>query len=374
MIVKHYSIIILCILIAFLSHAKTPDMICESSVDSTFPKGDGSDTSPYVICNEKQFNRLNSEDALLDKDFKLGSNISFTKDTHKIGTYAKPFTGEFDGAHYTLSSLNIIKKEGGGISNMGLFSHIKNARICNLYLDGITIPDGGNNVGTLAGYSTHSMILNVHVRHIDMFAPDHSGGLIGQAEYSTLFNCSAQGILKNHFGTNGSGGLLGIGYYTDVKHSFSDVVINNDSANPWGVSEIGGLIGFIYFGEVSDVYAAGAIDYRSTRGGPKLVGGLIGNAARSKIDRAYAAVKLNITAIYKGGAIGYGASSTNNNVYWDAELASIQFSDGGEPLDTLTMQTPDFWLNQAFDPTQWIFVKGEYPKLHTKCDSTSKHC
>lgn len=368
----------LCVLLPFAIFGKTSSPTCLGLNDDRFPEGDGSSLSPYLICNESQFRRLSDESELLDKHFKLGSDIRFTNSLYKIGTHSYPYTGHFDGNHYTLSAIKIVRKGDELISNMGLFASIQNAQISNLMINDLNIPDAGIYVGGLAGSSINSVIFNVHIKNITMNAPDYSGGLIGEANNSTLFNCSTQGKLNNHFGTDGSGGLIGIAFRTSIKHSFSKIIINNKSENPFGVSAIGGLVGDMIFGEMEDVYAIGSIEYTSRRDGPKGVGGLIGYASSTKVDKAYAAVRLNITAVHKGGAIGFKGVSLLNNVYWDYEVAGIHFGDGGEPLDTTTMQTPDFWLNQAFDPSQWILVKGQYPTLRTQCtflpNNKIRHC
>lgn len=77
---------------------------------------------------------------------------------------------------------------------------------------------------------------------------------------------------------------------------------------------------------------------------------------------------IDINAELVGGAIGAG-SETNivDNVYWDTNLSNIYVSQGGTGLNTLTMKTPDFWLNQSFESHIWELQKGRYPTLKQQC-------
>lgn len=370
---QRFFILSLIIIMNFSVYAKTSHIICGAEQTEQFPAGDGTNKSPYIICNEIQFQRLSVEDSLLNKNFKLGSDIDFQNNVGPIGHHTVNFTASFNGDDYTLSSLNIVK-HNAGLTRKGVFGVTKNAIINNLNINGLTIKQGGFLIGGLVGYAQDSIIYGVHIKAIQILeAPDSSGGLIGLSERSQVFNCSTEGLLINHFGSGSSGGLIGYSLKSNIKQVSSNITIKN-AHDPWGVSKLGGLIGYLNESTLEDAYATGHIDYPPD-GRPKMIGGLVGLGFISSISRAYSAMKMHIKGSNVGGAIGLSYKNIIiDNVYWDTELSEIYVSDGGIGLDTLTMQTPDFWLNMGFEPHVWELKSGQYPMLKIRCnDLNSKN-
>lgn len=364
--------VFICLLFPFSILSKTSNPICLASKDSNFPQGDGTSSSPYLICNESQFNRLSRENDLLSKHFELGRDLKFEGKSSKIGDFHHPFTGRFDGNNHTLSSFKLITNAEE--IYVGLFGTVKDAVVTNLFIDGVEIGWVNYQVGTIAGRAENSHFINVHVKNIHVKAPIHSGGLIGLIISSWIFNCSAQGELENRENTYGSGGLIGVAVGSQIAHSSSSITIINHHENPSDVRRIGGLVGYLTYSDIKDSFAHGAIQYSGTKGRPEEIGGLVGWSFRSRITNAYAAVTLNINANWKGGAVGRRSESTYKYLFWDAELSKFYISHGGSPLDTSIMKTPGFWISLGFEDSIWKLDPNEYPRLKTTCGDSSLIC
>lgn len=350
--------------------AKNPITLCVGAVGDAFVYGDGSNINPYLICNREQLTRLTTEPTLLNKSFIMGADIDLAGlPFAMIGSETTPFQGSFDGNGYTWSSLT-LDQSSNPIKNVAPFSYVKNAKISALTINGMTISFGNNTVvGGMIGTAESSTLIDLHVNNLDMVAPDFSGGLVGMLIYSTLYQSSAQGTARQGFGTDGSGGLIGLANGSNVSFCSSDVKLMTTSTAPYGVSEIGGLMGIAYDTHISNVYALGDIDYSlaGSTTGPRRVGGLIGRmGGASFLQNAYYAGKITINAESVGGAVGSVSTPSpfSTGVYWDTELSTVSVSALGEGKVTNTMKRRLFWLNHGFSTRYWLLVNGQYPKFY----------
>lgn len=347
--------------------AKTPNPLCNGVEDSEFSQGDGGKSSPYLICNESQYRRLINESELFSKHFELGRDINFANNVvPPIGNYNEPFTGGFDGAHHTLS--NIKLGDELPYSYLGLFARLDNARVKNLLIDHIDNLQSdnwaGNWRGAIAGLASSSHLINIHITHATLYAPDYAGGVVGEAENTHFFNVSFSGKLQMHFGSNAVGGIVGSAEKSSLQHVYSDIKMDNSSNNPWGTSQIGGLVGRLIDSSLSDATALGRIQLIRPANGPRLFGGLVGYVTSSRVVRALAAVDMNtIKAEYMGGALGLVANSRIDNVYFDKTVAGFDFDAAGFGFDTDSLQVAKFWQVRGFSDNHWLLNDGQYPTL-----------
>lgn len=355
--------------------AKAPQPLCEGVApeENVFAAGDGSESTPYLICNTKQFRRLGKEAELLNQHFKLGTNLNFGNSTFTpVGSPQDPFQGIFDGDDYVLNSVTLAPVIGGYLAP---FPFIKNATLKNLTINGMktALPGGEGVAGGMVGAADHSTLSNLVVKNLNMGAPDRSGGLVGQLLDSTLENSSTAGKMSQHFGTDASGGLVGYANRSTISACSSNVNLITTTPDPYGVSSIGGLAGIVANSVVTNVYALGDIDYSIAleATGPHIVGGLIGGMYFTQLNYAYYAGKIIINAEHLGGAVGATNPvtpiiPTGPSVFWDTELSGVLVSVVGEGYNTSTLKTKQFWQERGFDEAVWLLKAGKYPKLLPK--------
>lgn len=348
-------------------YAASPNPLCNGVIESEFTQGDGSNASPYLICNENQYRRLINESELWSKYFELGQDIDFNHSrVNPIANFDMPFTGSFDGANHTLSSITLGGDEP--TSDLGLFARLKYATITNLNIDNIdnlsTSNWAGLNRGALAGSAEYAKVTNVHVTHASLYAPDHAGGFVGEVKFSNFFNISFAGKLRMHFGSDAVGGLVGLARDSSFQQVVSDAEMDNPDINPTGTSLIGGLIGSLLDSSVSDGIALGRISLVRKIRGPQFFGGLMGGCVRSRVVRTLAAVDMHSLKLSPmGGAIAYDYQCTTDNIYFDKDIAGIDFSATGLGYDTATLKTASFWKDRNFPENYWKIIDGQYPLL-----------
>ncbi len=179
--------------------------ICSSNVgigqNKFFFDGDGSESNPFGICSCEQLQNVGNSSETLNKNYILTRNINCVntsvpgasiwdasgfKPIGNITEYPSspsvsyPFIGNFNGAGFTISNLNINKPE---ISYVGLFGYsIGNISNVNLLVQSIT---GFFFVGGLVGVSD-GPIINSHVTISKNLIGEgsYAGGLAGESDRS----------------------------------------------------------------------------------------------------------------------------------------------------------------------------------------------
>lgn len=334
-----------------------------------FVSGDGSKTNPYIICNELELQRVATDVSLLDKSYQLGKDLNFdiyygSNPFTIIGSELTPFTGTFDGNGYTMAS---IRLDSNSSQYIAPFAYVKNGKIENLFVSGVTTSRNGSQyLGGLVGRAENTTLINVHVTGLNMNAPDRSGGLVGSLEDSLVLNSSTEGVLTHHFGTDNSGGLVGVASNSDISGCSSHVLQQTSSGSPSGVSGIGGLVGGLINSRARDVYAVGNIDYGTTDASHvTAVGGIVGSMTNSLLVRAYYAGKIVMeNAQEKGGAVGkMSSSSIAESVFWDKQVSGVSVSAAGSGEDTQTLKKKSFWVSHDFDQHLWRLIRNQYPRL-----------
>jgi hypothetical protein len=168
---------------------------------------------------------------------------------------------------------------------------------------------GTSNVGGLAGQISGSFISNSSSSAV-VNGVNNVGGLVGNAIRYVPENLGAE-IEDSHStgAVNGgtyTGGLVGH-LEGDVTNSYSMSSVNQLLTGDNAGNRLGGLVGVVTSGSVSDSYATGG---GYSLGGYDFVGGLIGQSA-GNVANSYAAFSGNVSGY---GTVGGLIGSTNGNV------------------------------------------------------------
>ena len=214
--------------------------------DWTTNSGDGSDINPYQISTAEQLTSIASDITLLDKCFMLMSDIDLAGagdkvdgnfSTAVIAPHPAQFTGKFYGNGYSIANMTIIPTTYESY-RYGLFGSISGQSSCvkDVRIDNFTfISYQSNYIGALAGYIQDATISNCFATgNIDtsIYLSTQVGGLVGHLS-----------------------GTLESGEHTCVlRNCGADVTI---TCNSYGNDNlIGGLVGYIYGGKVTNCISA----------------------------------------------------------------------------------------------------------------------
>ena len=229
----------------------------------------------------------------------------------------------------------------------------QNHTISNLYVNSVADYQG------LFGYiDSGGVVKNLGLINVDIMGAN-VGGLIGFIGYdgSTVTNCYSMGTVT---GTNSDGfvgGLIG---------GIANGIISDcySTGNTTGTGTVGGLIGLFNIGTVTNCYSTGNVTDTFTdigglfgyyaggligyNGGTVIdcysmediissnwVGGLIGDSSGT-ITNCYSTGFVTGTSVV-GGLVGLNEGGTVTNSYWDNETSNQTISDGGEGRTTAQM-------------------------------------
>ena len=226
-------------------------------------------------------------------NYKLVNDIELDETISPFGS----FSGKLDGGGHKIYGFSMNVESG---DYAGLFESISAGGVVkNLTVEykNITVGDGVKAAGAIAGRN-YGTITNCAVSG-DISGRYHIGGIIGWY-YSVIESSSASG---NVSGENWVGGIAG-------ENRLS---INNcqSKANVYGNRNTGGAVGYDGNGFVKLSSATGNVSKNSsyTTDEPYYVGGLIGYASGSKVDRCLTSNAVS-GGSYVGGMVGYDNNAT----------------------------------------------------------------
>ena len=226
-----------------------------------FHGGDGSETYPYIIASEEDFDNIYTN---WDNN-KEGENIGYNGtdtffghahykqtaetidkagDTYNvIGTSAKPFCGVYDGNNNTIANVSIYN--GGAF---GLFGYTSGAKIQNLTAENIRVDGTGANRGAFIGYMAGGEINNCHVTGDQSIINGNGaaiGGVVGsiRAAAGTVISCSSTANVSNTVETAqnyATGGI--VGYIDSAGSKVSSCEIKG-SVTGGNANRVGGIVG-----------------------------------------------------------------------------------------------------------------------------------
>lgn len=217
-----------------------------------------------------------------------------------IGTFENPFRGEFDGNGHTISNLWIFRKDD---ANIGLFGRTESAAIRNLTL---------TNSSVVGGYST--------------------GGVVGSASNTRIEEVTVQnGMTRSYLSFHG-GGIAGETYYdelVDAPSVISGASVVGGTVHGSG-NLIGGLVGYMNGGVISDSYTSADID------GGYSIGGAVGYMSNGTIiattvDEVLVRGEFLEGVIAKSGdKIGGFVGDMDGGAIYDSSTGASVESEGSE--------------------------------------------
>ena len=250
----------------------------------------------------------------LSASYELITNITLTADYanwQPLGNETTPFTGVFDGNHYTIRNLS-----SSGYARAGLFGVAQNAAFSNLTLLVDNIAGEGLGlvtVGTLVGQASAVAVSGIEVKVMGSV----SGRGIGSAQVMV-------------------GGLFGRMAGNAIDQSYVFVVENITAISPGSTGIAGGLIGraFSSGATINNSYVRVNGRVHSQGSGTSISGGLIGNSESVgyHVESSYTVVGTlaGSNPPNDGGLVGisFGVSNSNTriiNSYYDAAPTRVDF-------------------------------------------------
>jgi len=341
----------------------------------TFAGGSGAPGNPYLIGTEAQLNSIGHNPRLMDKHFKLISDLDMQGlKCYMIANRPYLFSGTFDGAGHTIS--NITLEPVFKMACIGLFGSLKGteASIQNLTLsEPNVVSDWGWGVGSLTGWNEYGTITNCHALNANVVGLSSVGGLVGaNGWYGRILGCSATGVVSESaimsFMFSAVGGLVGENvYWSEIDNSYAKCDVSGDDC-------VGGLIGTnVICGIITNCYSKGSVT-----GTEDYIGGLIGrNLGGTEANYCYSSSVVTGPAGTDsvGGFVGRMGSSGREYYtacFWDNEInpALPGIGNGADPNvigeSTTNMQTKTTFTDADWDFVDiWDICEGmNYPKLN----------
>jgi hypothetical protein len=364
-------------LIKFFAAAMIGVLSC--SICFGYSGGDGTTGNPYQIMSKADLLELAGKTGdyrkhfILTHDIDMGDQVFTTAiiapDANSFNPTAEfrgtSFTGILDGNGHKITHFII---NGGLNSYLGLFGNIGNqSQIKNLVVENCTInsvgPMGSVYVGGLVGRIDGGSISGCHVT-VSINSSDFVGGLAGYNHggfvnscYATvsincnfryvggLVGCNSGGYISDCYSkgaiTGSSIGVGGLAGRNGDDWGYNDGYINNcySTCDVSGISDVGGLVGYIMFGTIGNCYSTGLVN---------------GNR--------------------KGGLLGYkGGSSIIASSFWDVQTSETNDGVGGvdpDPVGAIGKTTEEMKALATFTNAGWYFANTwaicegtNYPRL-----------
>lgn len=398
--------------------------------DSYSLEGSGSSTNPYLIQSEKDLVFI-SWTILNDKSYNnhvyqtnyYYRNIYFkqTKDLDFTGYYWKPiglyydtngdvieraFSGNYDGAGYSISGIETPFGNTNRYSCQGLFGYVSSRGSSYCGVQNLTIKNsninGYENVGGLIGYLNISLekvnstekitISNVHT-DVDIYGLKYVGGIIGKVnlykyDYRYSYTLTVKDVYNtgNISGSSYVGGLIGYAYlycYSTSADIYFTLTNSYNSGNIEATSScVGGNVGYIYtysrmsshdsVANIINCFNVGQVS------GSSSVGGIVGYTTQSSYGKINLKNNFNTASVSAnssvGGILGTTSAQVLNCYYGgDCSVGGINGQDFEgqaqllEELNSDMFKSVDFFDNISnwsinyiwnFD-TNWTFVENE---------------
>ncbi len=284
------------------------------------------------------------------QNYALMTDIDFLNTSMTNYIVNGDFKAKLDGRGHTISNITIN-------SGNALFSRVSGGTIKNITFTNYKKTNSTSYGGIIYQTNNNSIFDNVHVNNVKVFATTRIGGLIGYASYTTIRNSSVTGfnpIIPTEADDLHVGSFAGYSDYLFIENSFAqDVDIKiEDSISTLGV---GGLVGRLVNGGVSNSYAVGKIKCNSV-----YVGGIAGRSSGT-ITNVWSYVDIMTNLDYVGGIVG---RSDNNNVSNTLSIGAVYSSYKADETNNIHRTTGNVFAvvqnNYAWDKQKFYgFVTGE---------------
>jgi hypothetical protein len=372
---------------------------------ANYDGGTGEPNNPYLIDTAEHLNAIGAEPNDWDKHFKLMADIDLSAiggtRFNTIGHWRAPtdfraFTGTFDGGGRQILNFRYSSQAEDAT---GLFACLSgaDAEIRNLTLVDPNIQArSAERVGSLVGYLRDATVRRCHVRGGSVTERIGVGGLVGNCEKGRIIASSAVCDVR---GADGGGGLLGFCAGGIVSQCASGGSVGGIPGYR-GWEHVGGLVGCIDVFLPADIICCYS---RADVKGNVSVGGLVGDLRRGRITNCYASGEVSgvrnlpfmptvggLVGAYSANAIRGGPSVSNS--FWDVNATGQMNSAGRAPRsrdmggtakDTAAMQTASTFLEVGWDfegetengtdDVWWILEGQDYPRLWWERGDESPH-
>ena len=308
--------------------------------------------APIAIHNLNDLRKIGADEKThpLNGVYELKDNINAAGvNFAPIGSFNKPFSGNFNGGGFTISNLYIDRPSNG---HVGLFARVTGAV---------------RNLGVVSADVTGSFAV----------------GVIAGTNDGTITNSYSSGTVTGLRQETNAGGLTGVNGGA-IEKSYSAAAVN-------GRDNAGGLTGMLTItntGRIEESYATGSVT------GSSAVGGLAGYALGGSIIKSFSMGTVTAKNGKSGGLIGVEFRSANPNYnsagqvggaivgpvqiinsFWDINTSGMQVSPGGGDGKT----TREMLSRSTFQNAGWDFGSGGgwdikegafYPQLKSAPDFT----
>ncbi len=377
-----------------------------------FAGGNGGPANPYQITTAEQLISLGSDPNLLDKHFVVLNDIDLDPNlpggrvfaqgviapdmNDSVGFQGISFTGSLDGGGHSVLNLTMARDAAQYLSLFGSIG--KGAVVRNLRIEGASVSaEGGRRVGALAGAN------GGRIFRCDATARVSSGeyvGVLAGLNTGEIIECRAGGKVGGAADVGGLAGLncgviINCGAASDVsattgdhhgglvgKNDFEAVIaqsyaLGNVSAGTEGPNDLGGLVGSLSSGSISDCYAGGDV---SGRDDCNSLGGLVGEVW-GYVSNSYSTGRVSAGKNSEGigGLAGHRPGGEITGCFWDMETSGLSQSAGGTWLTTAEMQGIGVfliagwdWANEHANGTADLWFtppEGGYPMLTLHSDA-----
>lgn len=250
----------------------------------------GEPNDPIELSTPNHLQALTQMPCVWDKHFVLVNDVDMQGQEICVGAYnGVPFTGVFDGNNHSISKLN------NPSGSLFLIVDDQNTSIRDITLINPVISGKGSLIGTL----NNGIVENCHVQNGYVNGGDYTGGLIGDS-YQSVIDCSFEGQV---YGEDQVGGLIG----RMEKGSISNC---DTSGNVSGAAYVGGVVGFFRGEHIVNCTSECAAS------GTYITGGLAGRTS-GMIENSVA------TGNVGGGAYSGGLAGWSGGIIRESEASGI---------------------------------------------------
>ena len=309
--------------------------------------GGGISEDPYQIWDANHMQAIGADANDWDKHFVLMADIDVSQFDGKdgreefnvIGNGDNPFTGVFDGNGHKIWNFTY---DSNDTYNIGLFGCLndQDAEVKNLSLIDASIDVAtAGTVGVLVARLTEGSVSGCHVVGGTVTGGSGVGGLVGHIQWGRVTECSSTAAIT---GYSTVGGLAGKNYGGSIMNSCS-------TGSVTGEFSVGGLVGSnMGFAYIINCYATGDVT------GNRNLAGIAGhNSCREgrlgTIQCCYSVGGVTGTE-YVGSIVGWNCGAVVSS-FWDIQTSGMDEPDRGEGRTTAQMQDPD-----TFRAFGWDFV------------------
>ena len=329
--------------------------------------------------NDGDFNGKTDAVVVLDKDLDL-TGIDWTPIGNVFnakGELQNYFSGKFYGNGHTISNIDFTPKD----VLVGFFGDIEEAEVSGLTIEGnLDVTNTDNDYtfyGTIAGFAGDCTITDC----VSNVSFNNNGkyvyglmGMVGQADATTFEYCenTADITISGDSGSLYVGGIVGYAQNgTEVRYcsSTGDMV--------YAAPDAGGIVGRLYGdSKVINSYVTGKLT--PVGNGTTDVGGIVGSVAGGSVSDCYFAGEIDLSQYSAkkpytrfGGIVGKDSSSTTdfkNNYFTETENVEACGSnkEAGKAKSYDYMTTKEFYDELTADGAKYQYVEGKTPVLPTK--------